>query len=144
MPMTFAPISVTASTLTLSADSHVGPMIVANRAAGIAFTLPAASGSGVAFRIMVGTTITSNSMTVKVANASDTMVGLAIQAADAGSTANVWEAGGTDDTITFNGTTTGGIKGDYIELEDVAANLWYVRVSGSATGTEATPFSATV
>ena len=36
------------------------------------------------------------------------MAGLAIQAVDAGSTVNGWETGATDDTITFNGSTTYG------------------------------------
>jgi hypothetical protein len=137
-------VNVTASTLALTEAAHDGKTITLNRAAGIALTLPAASGSGARFRLFVGTTITSNSITIKVANSSDTMVGAAVQAADGGSTANIFEAGGTDDTITFNGTTTGGIKGDWVELEDVAANLWRVNVFGSATGAEATPFSATV
>jgi hypothetical protein len=29
-------------------------------------------------------------------------------------------------------------------IEDIASGLFYVRVLGAATGTEATPFSATV
>lgn len=137
-------VNVTAATLTLSIASHDGKIVTLNRAAGQAVTLPAASGSGAKFKLFVGTTITSNSTTIKVANSSDIMAGNAIQAADAGSTANMWETGASDDTVTFNGTTTGGIKGDTVELEDVAANVWSVRVVGSATGTEATPFSATV
>jgi hypothetical protein len=44
----------------------------------------------------------------------------------------------------MDGSTKGGIKGDIIELEDIAADTWSVRVMGSATGTEATPFSAAV
>ena len=72
------------------------------------------------------------------------MVGGAINAADGGATAAMFEASGTDDTITMDGSTTGGIKGDVVELVDVAADLWLVRVIGSATGSEATPFSATV
>lgn len=137
-------VNCTAATLTVTAASHDSKTVTLNRAAGIAVTLPAASGSGERFRFIIGTTVTSNSTTIKVANSSDTMVGVGMQAADGGSTVNFWEAGGTDDTITFNGTTTGGIKGDLVELEDIATNLWHVRVLGSATGTEATPFSATV
>jgi hypothetical protein len=50
----------------------------------------------------------------------------------------------TDDTITLNGTTQAGTRGTTIELEDVEAGLWSVRVVGAATGSYATPFSATV
>ncbi len=34
--------------------------------------------------------------------------------------------------------------GDTVVIEDVAANVFAVRIFGKATGTEATPFSATV
>ncbi len=50
----------------------------------------------------------------------------------------------TSDTITLNGSTTGGVKGSHVELQDVASGVW--RVSGFlvSTGAEATPFSANV
>ena len=137
-------VNATASTLAVTSATHSGALVTLNRAAGIAVTLPAATGSGSILRFVIGTTVTSNSTTIVVADASDIMTGVAIQAADAGSTSNIFETAATDDTITFNGTTTGGIKGDYVELIDVAADTWYVRVTGSATGTEATPFSATI
>jgi hypothetical protein len=44
----------------------------------------------------------------------------------------------------MDGSTKGGIKGDRVILKDVAAGLWSVTVIGSATGTEATPFSSAV
>lgn len=137
-------VDATASTLAVTLASHDSKTVTLNRAAGIAVTLPAAAGTGARFRFIVGTTVTSNSTTIKVANSSDTMVGMVSQAADSGNTVNTYEIGGTDDTITLNGTTTGGIKGDLIEIEDIANNLFYVRVTQSATGTEATPMSATV
>lgn len=141
----YAPISVTASTLTVTAAAHANATIVLNRAAGTTVTLPAATGSGFRYRFVVGTTVTSNSDIIKVANASDTMTGNAIVASDnAADAAIAFETAATSDTITLNGTTTGGIKGDYIELEDVASTLWAVKVVTSATGTEVTPFSATV
>jgi hypothetical protein len=137
-------VDATASTLTLSAATHGNKLVKLNRAAGIAVTLPAASGSGVRFKLYVGTTVTSNTSTVKVANASDTMVGFVHQFADGGTTANFYEIGSTTDTITMDGTTRGGIIGDVIDICDVATNLWLVEVRQSATGVEATPLSATV
>lgn len=136
-------VDATAATLAVTQAVHDGKVVTLNRAAGIAVTLPAASGSGARLHFIVGTTVTSNTSTVKVVG-DDTMVGAAIVAQDAADTAVVFEASGTDDTITLNGTTTGGIKGDSVELIDIAADLWHVRVVGSATGIEATPFSATV
>lgn len=139
-----APISVTSSTLSITKRNHAGATLVANRAAGIAFTLPASSGSGAEYEIIVGTTVTSNSTTVKVANSTDIMTGLAINAADGGDTAVAFETAADTDTITLNGSTLGGIKGDRIRLKDISSGLWHVQVIGSATGIEATPFSATV
>jgi hypothetical protein len=140
--VSYAPINLTAST-TLS-GTHAGTVITANAAAGMTLTLPAASGSGRVYDIIVGTTVTSNNLIVQVANASDVMTGTALLAQDAADTAVHFETAATSDTITMNGSTKGGIKGDRIRLQDVAANLWSVQVIGSATGTEATPFSAAV
>lgn len=140
----YKPYSLTAATLTIDRKQHEGAVINLNRAAGSTVTLPAATGTGGIYEFVVSTTVTSNSDIIKVANSVDIMAGVAIQAADAGSTSNVWETGATDDTITLNGTTTGGIKGDRIVLKDVASGVWNVTVFGAASGTEATPFSATV
>lgn len=135
-------VNVTDSTLAVTAAAHDGKVVTLNRAAGIAVTLPAATGSGTKLQFIVGTTFTS-SATIKVTG-DDIMTGLAVIAADTGNTTNSFETAADTDTITFDGSTTGGIKGDSVELVDIAADLWYVRVVGSATGSEVTPFSATV
>lgn len=140
----YKPISATASTLSLTMATHGGATVVAHRAAGITMTLPAASGSGVKFKVVVGTTVTSNSLKVQVANATDVMTGTALFGQDAADTAVMFETAADTDTITLDGSTTGGIKGDVIELEDIGSGLWSVSVVGSATGTEATCFSAAV
>jgi hypothetical protein len=139
------PVNVTASTLTATQAAHAGRVVTLNRAAGIAVTLPAASGSGSVFTFALDTTITSNSTTIKVANVSDAMTGTAyVLSDDAGAPVKGFRTAATDDTITLNGTTLGGLKGDLIVVRDVEANLFQVQVMSSATGTEATPFSATV
>jgi len=137
-------VSATAATLTATSADHSGRTVLLDRAAGIAVTLPAATGSGNSYKFFVATTITSNSTTIKVADATDIMAGVAIVANDSDASASIFETAADSDTITFNGGTTGGIKGATVELQDVASNLWSVRVIGAATGTEATPFSATV
>ncbi|MEK1928243.1 MAG: hypothetical protein AAAC47_00350 [Pararhizobium sp.] len=138
------PISLTAATYTLTAEAHSGTTLVATRAAGITCTLPAALGYGSEFNFFTSTTITSNSLIVKVANSTDVMQGIAYVAQDAADTVVAFETAATSDTITMNGTTTGGIRGDRIRLKDVAAGVWEVQVYATATGTEVTPFSATV
>lgn len=140
---TYKPISITAS-VTLDRTRHMGALLALNAAAGLTVTLPASSGSGDKFDFIVGTTVTSNSDIIKVANSTDIMIGNCIQSADSGSSVNGWETGATDDTITMNGTTTGGVKGDRITLIDAISGFWEVVMVGSATNTEATPFSATV
>ena len=136
-------VSATAATLTVTAAEHSGRTVVLDRAAGQAVTLPAATGSGNYYRFFVATTITSNSTTIKVVG-DDVMAGAAIVANDTDASASIFETAADSDTITFNGTTTGGVRGATVELQDVAADLWSVRIVGAATGSEATPFSATV
>ena len=138
----YAPINLTASKTLTAGDA--GTVITANAAAGMTLTLPAAAGTGRAYEIVVGTTVTSNNLVVAVANASDVMTGQCIIAQDAADTLVSFETAASSDTITMNGSTKGGIKGDRIVLKDIAANLWSVSIIASATGVEATPFSAAV
>lgn len=140
--MSYAPKNFTASA-TLSA-SDADTILTVNAAAGLTLTLPAASGSGREFKVFIGTTVTSNNVVIQVANASDVMAGLVMSAADAGDTLNGWETASTSDTITLNGTTKGGVKGDRYILTDCAANLWSVNGWSSSTSTEESPFSAAV
>jgi hypothetical protein len=140
----FAPLSITAD-ITLDRDVHAnGPLLRFAVAAGATVTLPAASGTGDRYRFLVHTTVTSNSAKIQVANATDVMEGMIMTCQDSGDTVVGWETASTSDTISLNGTTTGGIKGDYIELEDAISGFWRVHGMTSATGTEATPFSAAV
>jgi hypothetical protein len=133
-----------ASTATLALGPHHNRTFVFDTASGSTVTLPVASGSGAKFRFVVTTTVTSNSDKIQVANATDVMIGNIQMLQDAADTIVGWEAASTSDTITLNGTTTGGLKGDWLEIEDVKAGNWLVRGLLSATGTEATPFSAAV
>lgn len=144
-------LSVTSSTLTVTRAAHAGRTIILNRAAGIAVTLPAATGTGDKYKFVVGTTFTGAS-TIKVANATDYMIGTAVLFQDGGdtvvgfATANTGTVATESDTIDLLGTSnsTGGIKGEIIEIEDIASAQFAVRIVSDAGGTEATPFSAGV
>ncbi len=138
------PQTITSATYLLDPENNQGTTIWANRAAGIAFTLPASVGDGTTYTIVLATAVTSNSTTIKVANSTDVMTGQAEIASGADNTTSVWETTASSDTITMNGSTTGGLKGDKIILQDVAAGNWSVIYMGAGTGTLATPFSATV
>jgi hypothetical protein len=141
---TYGVVSVTASTATINPAGYLGQLIVLNRAAGSTVTLPAATGSGNRYEFVVGTTVTSNSDIIRVANGTDVMAGVAYVAQDGGDTIVAFETAADSDTITMNGGTTGGIRGARIVLDDIAAGVWAVNVWGAATGTEASPFGATV
>ncbi len=131
--------SVTSATLTVT-DAYNGQIIPLNRAGGMTVTLPAATGSQAVYRVLVGTTFTSSGI-IQVANSTDTMNGLA---SVGGGTAALFGTLPASDTITMNGSTTGGLAGSYIEFVDIAAGDWIVNAALVGSGTPATPFSAAV
>lgn len=137
------PIVITASA-TLNRNTHAGNVINLNAAAGLTVTLPASSGKGDMYRLFVLTTVTSNNDIIKVANSTDVIQGTVEIGASAGVAGVTAGTTTTSDTITMNGTTTGGIVGSYIELTDVSLGFWQLSGSLIASGTVATPFSATV
>jgi hypothetical protein len=136
------------ATLSVTEALHDSKTVLLDTAAGTIITLPASTGGGARFRFLVSVIATSNSHKIQVANASDTMTGAILAVSDdAGFPVKGYTADATAgaDTITLNRTTTGStIKGEWIEVEDYAANKWAVRGMIAATGTEATPFSAAV
>lgn len=137
-------VSATAATLTVTAASHDGKIVVLNRAAGVTATLPAATGSGAIYRFSVGTTVTSNSDIVKVANATDVMAGALVVTDQADGSTATFGTVAASDTITLNGGTTGGLIGGLITIVDIASGKFSVTGTTVGNGTEATPFSATV
>lgn len=130
---------------TLTELDHAGKLIMMDgEGSARTFTLPASTGGGAVYRFMVKDVNTSNYL-IKVANASDTMQGTILQKQDDAAGLAGFTAGATADTITLNGTTTGGVsEGDWVELVDAELNKWFVTGITTASGTEATPFSATV
>jgi hypothetical protein len=135
-----APVAVTSSTVTLAAGTHSNRITTLDRAAGIAVTLPAATGTGNVYDLVVITTITSNTTTITRAG-SDTMQGQAWVMSDGAAAVLAYDAAGTATVLTMNGTTQGGYVGHRIRLVDIATGKWHVTSMGKATGTEATPFS---
>lgn len=133
----------TASTLTVTADGYAGQTIVSNLAATQTATLPAATGSGNIYRFFVNITKTGSLIIqVNAAPGTDIIQGGVSVATDAAGVSVL--ASATADTITLNGSTTGGLKGSWLELQDVASGVWRVGGFLVSSGTEATPFSAAV
>lgn len=139
-------VTETAAAFNLRSDVHSGQKTVLGRAAGQDIRLPKASGSGHVYHLIVKTSISSNTTTIKVIDAVDAFQGRAEMIPSANGAVSAFLAvAGTSDTFTLNGTTTGGIRGTEIVLTDIATGLWQITQADLvASGTVATPFSATV
>lgn len=131
------------ATLAITESAHDGKIVALDTAAGSVCTLPAATGSGSQFRFVVTVTPTSNAHIVKVTG-DDVMYGLALGLDGDGVPANAWGTVVDSDTITMDSGATGGEIGDSVECIDIATDKWAVQVRLTQSGTEATPFSATV
>lgn len=139
-------VNCTASTLTVTEALHSDAIIVLDRAAGIAVTLPAAS-AGLRFRFIVKTTFTG-AASIKSVAGTDTMIGHALMGNNTDNIVVDWPAVAASafDTIDLLGTanSTGGMAGQEIEIIGLASSLWFVSIRGDAAGNEATPFADTV
>jgi len=136
-------VAITDAAATITADGYAGRTIISRLAATQTFTLPAATGTGHTYDFWVEITKTGD-LVIQVANATDVMKGTAILFADGGDTVVGFATASTSDTVTLDGTTTGGIEGARVTLIDLASGKWGVQVVSDASGTEATPFSAAV
>ena len=127
-------------------NSYAGNDIIFSIAGAQTVTLPAATGSGRKYRFIVGVTATGSKV-IQVANSTDEFAGIVYQVdTDTGDALVAYPAVASDnyDTVTLNGTTTGGLAGDVIEVIDVAAGLYAISGDTAGTGTVATPLSAAV
>ena len=143
-----AAIAALGATFALTAALHAGKVVAFGKTDGTTVTLPAATGTGNIYRLVIAVAATSNANIIQVANATDVMDGsLNIQQdTDSDGDSKVWRADAGDDTMSFAGAaTTGGIVGGYIECVDYAAGFWSCRAyTQSGGGFEVTPFSAGV
>ena len=144
---TLTPIVTLTATGNITAATHAGKTLLMGEVGGNAaatFTLHAATGSGAEYRFIVSVVNTSN-YKIQVANANDTIDGSVILHQDSANTVQTFNTAATSDTITLDGTTTGGVSiGDELTLVDMASNQYSVKGVLTASGTEATPFSAAV
>lgn len=143
MPNSTQPIALTAAT-TLTKKAHGNAVIVWNSTTGAALTLPASSGDGTKFEVVMNKLIGSGTFKLQVANATDVMAGIAVTVDGDGDSGNAWATSATSDTISMDGSTQGGKVGDRITAIDMASGFWQVNVWSNESGIEATPFSAAV
>ena len=133
--------STDGGTVALTQATHANKTILWSDANGV-FQLPNATGTGDVYTVVLKTAATSATITVKAATDEGFLGGLST--IDSDDSPNAWKAESADDTVSLNGTTTGGIIGDWYRFTDVASALWLVTGGSANTGTEATPFSATI
>lgn len=136
-----APVNTTAA-LVLTAADHAGKVVTLNSTTGRAITMPEATGTGDEYTIFVGTTVSSGNHTVIAPSASTSFVGgVSISTDIAGIT---MLAAAATDTITLNGSTTGGVVGSWLRFTDVASGVFMVEGFLVSTGVEDNPFSAAI
>jgi len=153
-------VEITTST-TLSPELHGGRIISVggSLAANLTLTLPTINASanpttsgpgqdpstsnneGVVYTIWVPTTISTSSLKIGT-DGTDKYVG-AILSIDTDTTdaARGFVAGASDDFINFNGTTTGGVAGTFVQIYAIAALKYMVTGTVLGSGTVATPFA---
>jgi len=138
--------ALTSATFTAS-KQHAGRTTVISDVDGGTITLPASSGSGLKFRFVLGSTLTSGTFVVKVANATDVFVGGVI-INDIGdttvATADFHPTAATSDTFTMTQSIGGGKQGDWVEFEDIKSGFWAVNGVMQGVTDPTSPFSATV
>lgn len=133
--------STDAGTLALTAATH-GDRIVYFSDADGAITLPNATGSGVRFEVVLKTAATAMTITV-TPDTDEEFAGGVMGVDDDADAAYAWKAEDNDDTITLNGTATGGKVHDWFRFTDIATGVWLVEgFITQSGGSEATPFSA--
>lgn len=135
------------ASLTVTQATHDGATLLWDTAAGTAFTLPAATGTGMRLRFVVSVTATSNSHTLACVGTDEFGGSLTSIDVDTGDATLAWAAEAADnfDTVTFNRTTTGlAAVGDWVEVQDVVTGTWAITGVFRANGVVATPFSSAV
>jgi hypothetical protein len=133
-----AVVNITAET-TLTYADHVGRIIEINDADG-AVTLPAITSDtiGATYKFFVG--LTASDLDIKT-DGTDKFVGNLVLAAAATSQARGFAPAASNDVISMNGTTTGGIAGSVVEVTAIATAEYLVTGTLLGSGTLATPFA---
>jgi hypothetical protein len=135
---------ITASTSLTVHDS--GKLIRLAVASGATVTLPAFAncGEGTFFDFVVETTVTSNSYKIITGAGTELLVGSIINCdTDSSDAVAIWKAlvGSSYISVNLDGSTKGGIKGDYFRLTCVNATTWHVTGVTNGTSAVATPFA---
>jgi len=100
-----------------------------------------ANNEGVVYTIWVPTTISTSSLKIGT-DGTDRFVGYVLSIdSDSTDATRGFGAGANDDFINFNGTTTGGVAGTWVQIVAIAALKYMVTGVAVGSGTVATPFA---
>ena len=131
-------VSLTADT-TLTVNDHSGRVLVTNDADG-KFTLPTitADNVGCTYTFIVDTAATDMDI---LTDGTDKFVGTAFVHAGSGANSKAFVPGASNDVMTMNGSTKGGVAGSKVIIVAMAIAKYHVLGNLSGSGTVATPFA---
>jgi hypothetical protein len=153
-------VTVTAST-TLSPSAHGGRIVAVGGtlASNVVLTLPTINAStnavssgpgqnpdtlnneGVVYTVWVPTTIATSSLKIGT-DGTDKFIGTILGVdTDTSNALVAYTAGASDDFINFNGGTTGGVAGTWVQIVAIDALKYMVNGIALGSGTVATPFA---
>jgi len=136
-------VTAGATVLAVTRALHGNRTVTLSNTAPIAVTLPASSGSGAVYRLILQAAATTTASTIKVANTVDVMQGLIVSLNTTAGVVIGFTNTASSDTLTLNGGTTGGGISSLYEFTDAKSGFWQVRGHDTAAMTT-TPYSATV
>ena len=139
---TSASVVNTTVLLALNERDHAGRVVTANHTTGFAITLPEATSTGNVYTVFYGTTVASGNHTIVAPSAATSFIGGVGLSTDIGGVTILANTG--DDTITMNGSTTGGLLGTWFRFTDVASGIFMLEGFLCSSGSESDPFSAGV
>ena len=143
-------VSLTANT-TLTVAAHAGKILLTNAADGV-FTLPSIdvttptdatdpnqlNNLGATFTFVVVTAATDMDI---VTDGTDKFLGMVYTGITTAASGKTWVSAATNDVITQNGTTKGGVAGSYIRITAIASAQYFVEGMLLGSGTIVTPFA---
>lgn len=137
----------TGTTQNLTPEEHAGRVFVLDTVLTVStvnIKLPKAEGSGDVYEF-VNNAVQTDTFIISLQNATDYLTGTAIMVEPVGGTDDqVFYTSATSDKITFNATTTGGVRGDRVRAIDYKLGYYLVEVRCvTPIADVVTPFSAT-
>jgi hypothetical protein len=133
-------ISGVGATRTLNI-SESGSLCLLDSAAGVVYTLPPCQ-AGATFDFACTVSRTSNAHKDITSAATEFLVGGVALLNNAAATGEAFSADGTTiRALSSNGTTTGGIIGDFYSVKAISSTQWLIEGTLVQSGTAATPFA---